>query len=117
MILRQAGRKVCTSDKKGVRARIFWGAYNGHSVPVVEDEETKLIDKPGYNCRATTRKDACAIARTGLRAMGRNDMHLVPLQIDSIQEEYLRPPTTRKSHIIVIAGRMAKTAGVSFFLL
>ena len=89
------------------------GAYKGHSAPVVEHGESNLVDNPVYYCRATTWRGVCEILRPRIRAMDRNDIHLAPLHLGKRPDTYLRPPTTRISHIIVIGGRMAKTACVN----
>ena len=89
-------------------------AYNGHSVPVVEDGGPSSLGPFGLLPRNRMRENACGIHRTGIRAMGRIDIHLVHLEIDDQQEKYLRPPCARKSQIIAIDGAMAKTAWANF---
>ena len=67
-----------------------------------------------YYRRAGAWGNSRCILRTGIRAMGRNDIHLVPLEMGDMQETYIRPSSDRKSHVIAIDGAMAKTAGMNF---
>ena len=50
----EENQNQCLYDRYDGRMRSYLlGAYKGHSVPVVEDAESKFIDKPGYYCRAS----------------------------------------------------------------
>ena len=91
------------------------GIYNGHTVDVERCEAGEL-KRPGVFCHATSFEAASAILREGLRAMGRNDIHCVPLHMSARQESYLKP-SPRKTHIVTVGGLTASAAGIKFFLL
>lgn len=51
--------------------------------------------------------------RTGIMEMNRNGLHLAPPHVGARQDTYLRPVASNETHIIVIDGQMAQTAGVT----
>ena len=98
---------------EGSTASYLLGVYNGHSLPVEGGDSTRILN-PWKFCHATSRSSALNIIKTGLRAVDRGDIHVVPLAMDALQASYLRPAGERKSHIAIADGHMASHAGIAF---
>ena len=70
------------------------GCYNGHSLPVADSDDPDdrvLIRRPTYFVHATTWESPKAILRQGVRARNRQEIHMVPLQMNPRQHAYVQP--------------------------
>lgn len=120
---RQLATDLDVQDKKRIYVKYggntdsyLAGVYNGHTVPVEQNQTNEEINRPGVYRHATTWEGATAIYRECVRSMGRNDIHMAPLHMTPRQESYIKP-SSRKTHAVTIDGVMAAAAGIKFFLL
>ena len=98
---------------EGSTASYMIGCYNGHSLPVEDTDDRVLIRRPTYFVHATTWEAAKAILKEGLRAQSRQEIHMVPLQMNTRQQTYVQP-SARKTHLLVVDGAIASAAGMTF---
>ena len=90
------------------------GCFNGHTQKVEKNPNLLPMKKPVAFAHATAWEAACRILKEGLRTMGRNDMHMVPLRMKPRQEAYLKP-SSRKTHVLTIDAVAASAAGIQFY--
>ena len=89
------------------------GRYGGQSKPAEPGEDRELIRRPTYFVHGTTWSAATSILLQGLKADGRQEIHMVPLHMSTRQEAYAKSDA-RKTHLLVVDGDVASAAGITF---
>lgn len=89
------------------------GCYIGHSKPVELGGNRVLTRRTTYFVHCASWPAATPILRQGLKSMGRQDIHMVPLHMNMRQEAYIRPDA-RKTNLWVIDGAIASASCITF---